>query len=249
MAYDLHGIWDSDNPIGSQVLAHTNLTEIDHALDLLWRNDVDPKKVNLGIGFYGRTYQLADPGCNTPGCLFKGGGTKGPCTDQSGILSYAEIMDIKDKYDLSPVYDQEHGVKYLTFEGDQWVSYDDLDTIQQKVEFANSKGLGGLLIWALDLDTPQLDALSAVIWPETLGFRAGDKGADNWEDIGEGFCYSTDCGVNHCKTGYVKMQDFWCGDNNYPFNNPDGKQSLCCPIASAPDIDEWYVPHSSDMQC
>lgn len=35
MAYDLHGIWDSDNPIGNQVLAHTNLTEIDLALDLV----------------------------------------------------------------------------------------------------------------------------------------------------------------------------------------------------------------------
>lgn len=35
MSYDLHGVWDSDNPIGSQVLAHTNLTEIDLALDLV----------------------------------------------------------------------------------------------------------------------------------------------------------------------------------------------------------------------
>lgn len=35
MAYDLHGVWDSDNPIGNQVLAHTNLTEIDLALDLV----------------------------------------------------------------------------------------------------------------------------------------------------------------------------------------------------------------------
>jgi chitinase len=45
MAYDLYGIWDLENPIGSQVLAHTNLTEIEA--------DVDPAKVNLGIGFYG----------------------------------------------------------------------------------------------------------------------------------------------------------------------------------------------------
>lgn len=35
MSYDLHGVWDSDNPIGSQVLAHSNLTEIDLALDLV----------------------------------------------------------------------------------------------------------------------------------------------------------------------------------------------------------------------
>jgi hypothetical protein len=35
MSYDLYGTWDSDNPIGSQVLAHSNLTEIDLALDLV----------------------------------------------------------------------------------------------------------------------------------------------------------------------------------------------------------------------
>ena len=34
MTYDLHGTWDSTNPIGSHVLAHTNLTEIKQALDL-----------------------------------------------------------------------------------------------------------------------------------------------------------------------------------------------------------------------
>lgn len=35
MSYDLHGVWDSSDPIGNQVLAHTNLTEIDQALDLV----------------------------------------------------------------------------------------------------------------------------------------------------------------------------------------------------------------------
>ncbi|KAM6513484.1 hypothetical protein FALCPG4_015899 [Fusarium falciforme] len=35
--FDLKGMeaYDSDNPIGNQVLSHTNLTEIDYALDLI----------------------------------------------------------------------------------------------------------------------------------------------------------------------------------------------------------------------
>ena len=78
MTYDLHGTWDSTNPIGSHVLAHTNLTEIKQALDLFWRNDVPAEKVNLGLGFYGRSFQLANPSCSTPGCLFKGGAAPGP---------------------------------------------------------------------------------------------------------------------------------------------------------------------------
>lgn len=37
MSYDLHGVWDGNNTIGKQVLAHTNLTEIDLSLDLVSR--------------------------------------------------------------------------------------------------------------------------------------------------------------------------------------------------------------------
>lgn len=34
MSYDPHGTWDSTNPIGNHIYAHTNLTEIKNALDL-----------------------------------------------------------------------------------------------------------------------------------------------------------------------------------------------------------------------
>lgn len=56
MTYDLHGTWDAnDSFIGAYAYAHTNLTEIKQSLDLLWRNNIDPAKVNLGLGFYGRS--------------------------------------------------------------------------------------------------------------------------------------------------------------------------------------------------
>ncbi|KAL2785034.1 glycoside hydrolase superfamily [Aspergillus keveii] len=45
MSYDLHGIWDRENPFGHMYMhihAHTNLTEIYHVLDLFWRNGVHP---------------------------------------------------------------------------------------------------------------------------------------------------------------------------------------------------------------
>lgn len=52
----LDGGWDADDPwIGSVVNSHTNLTKIQSAMDLLWRNDIDPIKVVMGLGFYGRS--------------------------------------------------------------------------------------------------------------------------------------------------------------------------------------------------
>jgi len=59
MTYDLHGTWDRDvKSIGNIVQAHTNLTEINMALSLLWRNNIDPANVNMGLGFYGRSMCL-----------------------------------------------------------------------------------------------------------------------------------------------------------------------------------------------
>ena len=40
---------------------------------------------------------------------------------------------------------------YFTFDNDQWVSFDNKDTFQQKVDWANGVGLGGAMIWASDL--------------------------------------------------------------------------------------------------
>lgn len=90
MTYDIHGTWDSTNPyIGPYVNAHTNLTEIQQTTDLLWRNKIDPGKVVLGTGFYGRSFTLSDPSCQKAGCPFSAGGRPGPCTASAGTLSYA----------------------------------------------------------------------------------------------------------------------------------------------------------------
>ena len=164
MTYDLHGSWDSpEDDIGSYVYAHTNLTEIAAALQLLWRNYVPASKINLGLGFYGRSYTLTDPSCTAPGCPFTSGGIAGPCTGTSGILSYDEITAIQSEYSLTFVYDETAGVKYFAWDKNQWVSFDDVQTLKQKVEFANSNGLLGLFIWSLDLDDANHDALTTTM--------------------------------------------------------------------------------------
>lgn len=85
MTYDIHGTWDStDVYSGPYVRPHTNLTEINDGLNLLWRVGVSPSKVTLGLGWYGRSFTLSNPSCNQPWCLFSNGGTAGECTGESG---------------------------------------------------------------------------------------------------------------------------------------------------------------------
>ena len=38
------------------------------------------------------------------------------------------------------------------YKGNQWVGYDDVDTIRMKTEYIKKNNLGGAMIWALDLD-------------------------------------------------------------------------------------------------
>ncbi|RAH52514.1 glycoside hydrolase [Aspergillus piperis CBS 112811] len=154
MTYDLHGTWDSTDPyIGPYVYAHTNLTEIDQTMDLFWRNSISPSKINLGLGFYGRSFTLTDPSCTAAGCPFSSGGNPGNCSASSGTLMDSEILSIIAEGGTTSVLDKDAAVNIVTWDTDQWVSYDDETTIKMKKDYANGKCLGGTMVWAVSTDT------------------------------------------------------------------------------------------------
>lgn len=59
MSYDIHGSRDIDNEhTGLWVNSHTNLTEIQMAINLLRRNKIGPDRVVMGMSFYNRSFAL-----------------------------------------------------------------------------------------------------------------------------------------------------------------------------------------------
>ncbi|EDP48562.1 class V chitinase, putative [Aspergillus fumigatus A1163] len=216
MSYDIHGTWDGNNAYTKQVVnPHTNLTEISQGLDLLWRNNIPSKKVVLGLGFYGRSFTLSDPSCNTPGCPFASGANPGECTGQAGILSNAEINRVIRTHDLTPVMDKAAGVKYITWDNNQWVSYDDADTLKIKMDFANKLGLGGTMVWALDLDNADSQSAqylnSGGNMTNTNGFSIAKKAADTQQAVAAKLAFWTPCmtekerKVLGCPGGYHEL--------------------------------------------
>lgn len=200
MSYDLHGVWDRNNPIGSIVQGHTNLTEIQLSVDLLWRVQIPPEKVVLGLGFYGRAFQLADTGCSKPGCQFAGAAAPGPCTNSAGTLGYFEIMDIINTEKPTVQHDVDAAVNYIQFGAnhDQWVSYDDSVTFKQKVDWANNLGLVGVMIWAVDLDDNNFSALSGLVGKSLPSFADELKktqitDTSHWASQNGQKCIMTDC--------------------------------------------------------
>ncbi|KAF7899408.1 hypothetical protein EAE99_012329 [Botrytis elliptica] len=162
MTYDMHGLWDKKSKwAGNFLNAHTNLTEITTALDLLWRNHINPSKVNLGLAFYARSFAMLDPTCSAPGCRFSSGGNAGRCTNSIGTLSNAEIADRIKENGLTPIHYVDAAVKIITWD-DQWVAYDDAETYQQKLDFARSQCLGGIMVWALSQDSADLNSSKAI---------------------------------------------------------------------------------------
>ncbi|KAI5305674.1 hypothetical protein KEM56_003678 [Ascosphaera pollenicola] len=156
---------DSTDPyIGSIVNAHTNLTEISQTLDLLWRNDIPSDKAVMGIGFYGRSFTLADPNCDHAGCPFAGGGNPGKCSDSPGTLMYSEINDIISRGAKFKV-DNDAGVAIVIWDTNQWVSYDNNQTLKMKMDYANKKCLGGLMVWAASEDDTTGTAVQARNFP------------------------------------------------------------------------------------
>lgn len=113
----------------------------------------------LGLAFYGRSFTLKNPSCNKPGCEFLSGGEAGACTGTSGVLSNAEIYSIIAKNSLTPVFEKAAMVKYITWGGNQWVSFEDKETLTLKKQWANNHCLGGVMIWALSQDTPDYQSL------------------------------------------------------------------------------------------
>lgn len=234
MSYDLHGSWDSlGNWIGPHVYAHTNMTEIKSALQLLWRNNVPAEKVNLGLAFYGRSYTLEDPECDTPGCVFTDPGRPYRCGTQGGYLPYKDIAEIRKAKDAHEVHDEETGAMYMTYDHDQWVSFDTPETLKAKVDYANEIGLRGIFIWAIDQDTENLDLLKGVMGDKGLDHFGTGIGADsNYTSYKPGGCHFTDCGETTCGIGENLLDTVRCPDG-------DGKtrRALCCAIDGTPDPD------------
>ena len=87
---------------------------------------------------------MEDPNCMAPGCPFKNstGAEAGRCTGTPGVLSAHEINEIIANGGQQTFYEAE-AVQVVTWNSNQWVSWDDSRTLKMKQDFANRRCLGG----------------------------------------------------------------------------------------------------------
>lgn len=131
------------------VLDHTNIPEITNWTFPLWYDSVNPAKINMGLAYYGRGYSLADPNCNNVGCAWSARSRPGPYTDFGGVMSLEEIENLIPQVGVQPTLLVNDMMKQLTW-SDQWIGYDDLETIAMNNE--KIMGQRPLLWWDHDLE-------------------------------------------------------------------------------------------------
>ncbi|KAH8696452.1 hypothetical protein BGW36DRAFT_381047 [Talaromyces proteolyticus] len=260
MSYDLHGTWDIGSQwTGAYLNAHTNLTEIESALDLLWRNNITASKVNLGLAFYGRSFTLASSSCSEPGCAYLSAGDAGDCSATAGILFNNEINQIINDNNLTPILYTDAAVKTITWNNDQWVSFDDQDTWKLKADFAKSECLGGVLVWSVDNDD------SNNTFSQGLAAALGNKinldhstgltgeilefpGTAHLSAQGD-YCRFINCG-EVCPSGFTTIvrgdeTSQLMLDSTECSSGSDATQTLCCPTSNDVPTCQWRGFHNS----
>ncbi|XP_069488690.1 acidic mammalian chitinase-like [Ambystoma mexicanum] len=154
MTYDFHGDWDGTT--GHHSPLHKGVNDYggyayfncEYAMNYWKQKGAPAEKLVMGVPTYGRSYSI--PGYDTsPGAQITGPGKPGPYTEEAGFWAYFEICTFLSGATVKWLDDQK--VPYA-FKDNQWVGYDNVQSIEYKVQFLRENGFGGAMIWAIDLD-------------------------------------------------------------------------------------------------
>ncbi len=144
MTYDFYNGWHKVTGHHSNFMpsARPELDQnsIVNAVDLHIKAGVPANKINLGIPLYGRKWEGVTPSGDN--VLFQKAETVGMGID------YVSFADDIDKNGYKRFWDDTAKAPYLwNAEKRIFISYEDAQSIQYKMEYLKSKGLAGVMFW------------------------------------------------------------------------------------------------------
>lgn len=153
MTYDLHGSWDGKTGINAPLYCRPDGSQqlcVDAAVKY-WQNNGCPKeKLVVGAPIYGRSFTLYDPnnhGINSPA----GPGNAGAFVPEQGFLGYNEICFNIQNNGWTRQWEDTQKVPYA-YKSNQWVGYDDPQSLEIKLSYVKNSGLGGIMFWSIETD-------------------------------------------------------------------------------------------------
>ena len=159
MTYDFHGRWETAGPTNHSSGLFPSSCEspdgdwADKAINAYVRAVVDPAKVVLGMPFYGHGWRTTNVSRGL--CLAATGIPRG--TFEKGVDDY-EVLAARN---AAPFHDEYTGTHW-TFDGSTFWSFDDVWSASRKADYANCRGLRGMMIWELSGDDPDGSLLNGM---------------------------------------------------------------------------------------
>ncbi|XP_050296975.1 probable chitinase 2 [Anthonomus grandis grandis] len=163
MCYDYHGAWDQKTGANAP-LKSTDVLNVEYTINYMIKLGASPKKLVLGVPLYGRTFVLPEPlelgSKRKPklGMVSTAVGFPGPLTKESGFMGYNEIcLELKNKTAPWKKYWDSESSTPFAVRGTHVITYDDEQSIFEKVKFAMEKNIAGIMVWSVDTDDFQGD--------------------------------------------------------------------------------------------
>jgi len=143
MAYDFFGPWSDQVGFNAPICSLQSKYSVDGAIQRIMEEGVSPKQMVLGLPLYGYLYENVD-GYN--GKVMKKNLVKAISyqTIKNKYVNNHDFLKTWDDFSLvSSLYSPQHRI---------FISYDDIESVSQKVEFAQDKKMLGVILWRLSGD-------------------------------------------------------------------------------------------------
>ncbi|XP_050091373.1 chitinase-3-like protein 1 [Anopheles aquasalis] len=159
MTYDFNGAWNDVTGHNAPLHAGPSdqndfqrMLNVEHSVNYWLRQGAPANKLLLGVPTYGRSLTLADREENGLRAPSVGPGPQGVYTREPGYIAYFEICFNFQPYSKwVRVWEVTQKVPYA-FYNDQWIGYDDRESITEKCKFVIERGLAGAMVWTIDMD-------------------------------------------------------------------------------------------------
>ncbi|VDO51030.1 unnamed protein product [Haemonchus placei] len=238
MNYDFHGAWSAETGFNSPLYPREDMRESEKVWNIDWaanhwnEKGMPKEKIIIGIPTYGRGWTLKDKSNISVGT--EGSPAKiTPFTQEAGVASFYEFCEMLAT-GATRYWSSEQQVPYLV-QGDQWWSYDDQESIANKMAWIKRNKYGGAFVWTLDFDDfnakcsnsdGQRYPLISIIAKELGGVTIP--------------CVSSGC-LNKTSWNSAKIND--------DFNFACASYTMSCPTGMHFSPPKGYCVHIADSSC